>query len=72
MKNKRNCFYLILCFVFISSCASVKPYDMMYLNDSDMQIGTSSAKSFENYVQSIREGAASPGSAKASGGCGCN
>jgi len=45
---------------------------MMYLNDSDMQIGTSSAKSFENYVQSIREGAASPGSAKASGGCGCN
>lgn len=62
----------ILAIVILSSCASVKPHEMVYLNDSEMQMGNSSEKAFEVYVGSIREGASSAGSGKSSGGCGCN
>lgn len=71
MKNKLPAIAM-LALLFLGSCRSVKPYDMMYLNDSEMQMGASSAKNFENYVQSIREGGSTSGSAKSSGGCGCN
>jgi hypothetical protein len=70
MKNKK--IYVILALLVLTSCKSVKPYDMVYLNDSEMQMGSSSAKSYENYIQSIREGATPSGSSKSSGGCGCN
>jgi hypothetical protein len=71
MKNKR--IYITLALLSIlTSCKSVKPYDMVYINDSEMQMGNSSGKNYENYVQSIREGATPSGSIKSSGGCGCN
>ncbi|SFP98037.1 protein of unknown function [Pseudarcicella hirudinis] len=63
---------LFLCLILIGGCKTVKPYQRIYLNDSEMQIGNTSARNFENYVQSIREGATMPGGAKSSGGCGCN
>ncbi len=64
---------LFVLFIFaLSACQTVKPYQRIYLNDPEMQMGTSSAKGFENYVQSIREGAIPAGSSKSSGGCGCN
>ncbi len=65
-------FFLLLGTFLLSSCQTVKPYQRIYLNDSEMQMGASSPKHFENYVQSIREGATPPASGKASGGCGCN
>jgi hypothetical protein len=71
MKNKK--IYIMLALLSaLASCKSVKPYDMVYINDSEMQMGNSSGKSYENYIQSIREGATPSGSIKSSGGCGCN
>lgn len=55
----------------LSSCVVVKPYEKVYLNDIDMQLN-GQGKNFENYVQSIREGATPTSGAKSSGGCGCN
>ncbi|MEM8906404.1 MAG: DUF4266 domain-containing protein [Bacteroidota bacterium] len=68
---KRLTFFIALLFLF-AACQPVKPYERIYLNDPEMQMGISSAKGFEQYVQSIREGAIPAGSAKGSGGCGCN
>lgn len=64
-------FFLIIVLV-TSACQTVKPYQRVYLNDPEMQMGTSPGKKFEGYVQGIREGAIPTGSSKASGGCGCN
>ena len=71
-KNKR--FYICLLFgiLILTGCQSVKPYQRVYLNDPEMQLGNNSGKKFEGYVESIREGATEAGGAKSSGGCGCN
>jgi hypothetical protein len=65
---------LFLTFVVVSfaSCQTLKPYERVYVNDPQMQMGNSAPKNFENYVHTIREGAVPAGSSKASGGCGCN
>lgn len=62
-------------FIFLmmtSSCATLKPYDMVYQNDPEMQMGNSTGKNHEQYIESIREGATPAGGSKSSGGCGCN
>jgi hypothetical protein len=56
----------------ISACASIKPWERVYLNDPQMQLGNNTGKNFSNYVHSIREGSIPGGSTKSSGGCGCN
>ncbi len=71
MPFKKVCIFLFF-IVLMSSCAVVKPHEMVYLNDSEMQMGAGSDKSFSIYVESIREGSGSTGNGKASGGCGCN
>jgi hypothetical protein len=53
-------------------CKSVKPYQRVYLNDPEMQMGSNSGKKFEEYVESIREGDTPAAGTKSSGGCGCN
>lgn len=53
-------------------CVSFKPYERQFINDPEMQMGSDPCKGFQQYVQSIREGATPAGTAKASGGCGCN
>ncbi len=68
----KTAFLLLLTSLLLPSCQSVRPYQRIYLNDSEMQMGASSNKNFEQYVQSIREGATPPASGKTSGGCGCN
>jgi hypothetical protein len=70
MKNKF--IILLLSIVFLSSCTTVKPYQKIYLNDSEMQFENSSNRNYEKYVQSIREGAFPSSGTKTSGGCGCN
>jgi hypothetical protein len=54
------------------SCKTVKPYQRVYLNDPEMQMGSNSGKKFEEYVESIREGDTPAAGTKSSGGCGCN
>ena len=69
---KHKLFYIASLILVLSSCQSVKTYDMVYVNDPEMQMGSSPAKGQENYVQTIREGATPSGATKSSGGCGCN
>jgi len=71
----RRILVLIIILLGISlqySCTTVKPYQRIFLNDPEMQMGSNAGKAFENYVLNIREGSIVPGSKKASGGCGCN
>ena len=64
--------FLILVAIFLANCTTLKPYERVYVNDPQMQMGNSAPKNFDNYVHSIREGAVPTGNSKASGGCGCN
>lgn len=58
--------------LFGSACRSVKEYQKMYLNDSEMELSARKAEKFENNFQSYREGAAGANGGKTGGGCGCN
>ena len=69
---KRNTNLFIICGILLSSCVVVKPYERVYLNDSEMQLENSSSDVFEGYVHSIREGITPAATTKSSGGCGCN
>lgn len=73
MKKLRFSIFIVIIFG-LSSCVSLKPYEEIYINDPEMQMGTSdAAMGFQKYVHSIREGATPTGSGKSkSGGCGCN
>ena len=64
-------FIVVTLFTF-ARCESVKPYQRVYLNDSEMKMGQPGARAFEENVQAYREGAGGGGSKKNSGGCGCN
>ncbi|MFL0080208.1 DUF4266 domain-containing protein [Tenacibaculum maritimum] len=64
---------LILLFVVIATnCATVKPYQKMYLNDEDMQLSSRKIEQYEISSQNYREGASGANGSKAGGGCGCN
>ncbi len=56
----------------LSSCVSVKAYQKMYLNDSDMELAAKKIESFETNFEAYREGAAGANGGKVGGGCGCN
>jgi len=56
----------------VSSCASVKAYQKMYLNDSEMELSTRKAEKFEQNFLLYREGASGANGGKSGGGCGCN
>jgi len=70
----RTLFFLLIFsgLSLFSGCTAVKPWQMVYLNDHDMQMGTSTGNTFEDYVHSIRTGSVVAGSKKSTGGCGCN
>ena len=56
----------------VSSCVSVKPYQKMYLNDSEMELSTKKSEKFEQNFLLYREGASGANGGKSGGGCGCN
>jgi Domain of unknown function (DUF4266) len=58
--------------VLLSGCTAVKPWQRVYLNDPEMQMGASPCQSFGDYVHNIRTGSVAAGSIKSTGGCGCN
>lgn len=58
--------------LIFQGCVSLKPHELIYVTDTDMQMKDDAGKNFRNYVSAIREGATPAGSPKASGGCGCN
>lgn len=60
----------IIC--ILSSCISVKPYQKAYLNDENMSLSPRKLESFENGIETYREGASGANGGKTGGGCGCN
>jgi len=62
---------LIIVITIFQACVSLKPYEMVYVNDPEMQLGLDAGKNFESSVFSIREGATPAGTGETSGGCGC-
>ena len=71
-KKPYNILIICILIIFLQSCTALKPYQKIYVNDPEMQMGVTSDKAFENYVETIREGSVIPGSKKTGGGCGCN
>ena len=61
-----------LLFLFFTSCASVKPYQKVYLNQEDMELKDNKLQFFETNFETYREGAAGANGGKVGGGCGCN
>lgn len=68
----RKLLFLLAFLIFFSSCVAVKEYDMVYINDIEMQLGAKSSERFETNFQIYREAAAGANGGKTGGGCGCN
>lgn len=62
----------IIGYILLSGCATVKPYQKMYLNDEDMQLSNRKIETYETNFESYREGASGANGGKVGGGCGCN
>lgn len=58
--------------LLLSSCVSVKAYQKMYLNDSEMELTSKKIEMFETNYETYREGASGANGGKVGGGCGCN
>lgn len=58
--------------ILISGCATVKPYQKIYLNDEDMKLSAKKVEQSEQDFESYREGASGADGGKVGGGCGCN
>jgi len=56
----------------LNSCATVKPYQKMYLNDGDMELSTRKSEKYEQNFLLYREGSSGANGGKSGGGCGCN
>ena len=74
--NKRfwNFKYLgvILVAASMCSCTTVKQYQKMKLNDSEMELSARKVQKFEQSFELYREGASGANGGKSGGGCGCN
>ena len=56
----------------MGSCTTVKQYQKMKLNDSEMELSARKVQKFEQSFQLYREGASGANGGKSGGGCGCN
>ena len=65
-------FLLCIFYLLFTSCATVKPYQKVYLNQEDMELSDSKLLFFETNFETYREGAAGANGGKVGGGCGCN
>lgn len=76
MSVTRYCFSLMTFFIFsavlLSGCQVVKPYQRVYLNDHEMQVGPRASQRHDANALTYREGSSGGGTGKVSGGCGCN
>lgn len=77
MKTKQFNYKLIFSMIllnglFFSSCTTVKEFQKIRLNDSEMILGNRKIEKTELSFQGYREGASGANSGKSGGGCGCN
>ncbi|MGY8951301.1 MAG: DUF4266 domain-containing protein [Flavobacteriales bacterium] len=63
---------LIVIISFFISCASVKEYEKVNINDPDMALSEKKCDRFKIAFQVYREGASGANGGKSGGGCGCN
>ncbi|MRI02078.1 DUF4266 domain-containing protein [Kriegella sp. EG-1] len=62
---------VVLIFSF-TSCAVVKEYEKVYVNDEEMLLSAKNSERFETNFQIYREGASGANGGRSGGGCGCN
>ncbi|NBA76277.1 DUF4266 domain-containing protein [Emticicia sp. ODNR4P] len=70
--NKKIAALLLMGGLATSACQTVKPYQKVYINDSDMELSSRKVVKFEQNFQLYREGASGANGGKTGGGCGCN
>jgi hypothetical protein len=63
---------ILLVLITVPGCVSVQPYQMIYLNNSDMNLSGSNLDEFNTNFQSYREGAVGGNEGNRGNGCGCN
>jgi hypothetical protein len=68
----RILFLVFILIVSLTSCVTVKEYEMVNLNDPDMVLSSKKSDRFETSFQVYREAAAGANGGKTGGGCGCN
>ena len=68
----RILFLVFILIVSLTSCITVKEYEMVNLNDPDMVLSSKKSDRFETSFQVYREAAAGANGGKTGGGCGCN
>lgn len=68
----KKVFLLLLVGFLLSSCATVKEYEKVYINDPDMSLNEKSLTKFETNFQVYREASSGANGGKTGGGCGCN
>ena len=61
-----------LCLIMMSSCTVLKGYEMVMINDPDMELSDASIYRFNTTFQGYREAASGGDGGKTGGGCGCN
>ena len=71
-KNKIILLFIAILSVGMTSCASVRGYQKMYLNDQEMALESRKLDFFETNFHTYREGASGSNGGKVGGGCGCN
>lgn len=73
MKNNKITYLIMIGIALLAmSCSSVKEYQKMHLNDSEMELAARKTQKFETSFQLYREGASGANGGKNGGGCGCN
>lgn len=75
MKDRINqlfCILLLAMVLISSSCVVVKPYEMVNLNDPDMELKEKGCDRFLTNFQAYREAASGANGGSTGGGCGCN
>ncbi len=68
----KRLFSVLCCIGFFASCATVKEYGKVNLNDPDMNLVDKRSDRFITTFHSYREAAAGANGGKTGGGCGCN
>jgi len=64
--------FALIAILSLSSCAVVKEYEKIYLNDPDMLLAARKIKKFDTSFHVYREAASGANGGKSGGGCGCN
>lgn len=69
---KKILFLAACTLLLFSSCAVLKEYEKVNINDKDMALSDRSIDKFQTSFQSYREAASGANGGKTGGGCGCN